>query len=1334
LLFFAVTSFVAVIVFRASSMDSRLIPDSFGEFITLRDQTGIPIILGSGGFGTTIRVNRPRAIGDKDFGRDFALKILHQRVIEDRKRRDQFLAEIKALEALDHQNVVKYEDCGEKDGLIYLVMQLCSGGDLERFVTELGAFSERTALQVILQVCDGLREAHRKHYLHRDLKPRNILLLESVPPDAGIEWFEDSVEDARLCFKVVDFGLAGRLGQDLKTSGFAGSPMFCSPEQVRERDLDLRSDIYSLGMTLWYLVAGRGPLLRADGRPVGDSREAMMAHTSPEEHDSKFPEGLSPEFCELLARMVRKAPEGRFGSAHDLGQAIRRVLDSSPAARDLTSSTRRKVTDRDETPLWELPGYGKGDCVDLYPERTDSGRRAVGKFYRAIPRDSTDPVGLTVWDSDASPDAIKERQLARHLQVIKSVTFSPQAPWSLTVMSDVHRTAGGWCVEEEWHDGVPLSQLVASRGRSLSLDEIARVLMPVAEAGDFLLQNKIENAPLTLGEIRLCGPLPASNDRTWISLPVERWPESEWYVQVSGLSVPPELAVTVDHSPAGGTISNSLLIDPDSTLGIGKAFCRLFYRMAEGSEVAAAADWDEYSYTEANRLSAGSNVLLRRVICGADVPKSVGDLLRRICANEGVYRLPAASIGSSRVKRTATARTTHIPGEGDPAPEVSAPVPASLRPADPPPMPQPAPGQQAIDTIPLSRVQPIGESPRVASDFEGQTIRVPRPEPAAERSVDGTVARPKIASLTISIEMEVAQIVPGKKGTVRSPFGNRLEQRVSGLYWRGDAKVYCKETDRLFKLPRFLPPLDALLIEGRFDAVLSPYLELPVEVPVPAGKWLPDTEITCGATGLPLQMPADLPRPVGIVDPNRPGFVISPFNGAQEFPVMPEDWLGGKQLTGSPSGPAFVLPLRLPPLYAIPTQTPGCFTSPYAEGQPFSVQPDECVGGIALSCPATGKALAVPPTFPANWKFEGKVRQGRTPEAQSPFVAVTESDFWQMLTAVQWAPGAVIRCARTQRDFVLPGTLPVLAVQVGIVPPEILSPFSPNAAIAVPMEAWQPGAEVTMTFPGGAPCRVSLPSGELPPAAAVPAASAGVFTSPYAPEEKFSLRPWDLIPGANFACPFTGRPLVLPQKLPPDWRWEAEIRQGRVPEARSPFVHEDDAAWHPLGVMDWSPGQAIRCRTSGRAFHLPATLPALRVEKGPTPLSVLSPFSPHEPMPVPEDLWQRGNEVVIRLVSGRSCSVILPDSILPTGRRAKLSAWAGIPLGLDPQLRARRGAIRSPHGRKPWVEVPAKDWLPGVKLMCPSTRKLFWLPEELPPLEPRLGARPGTVWSPYTVR
>src|SRR6202012_2440009 len=134
------------------------------------------------------------------------------------------------------------------------------------------------------------------------------------------------------------------------------------------------------------------------------------------------------------------------------------------------------------------------------------------------------------------------------------------------------------------------------------------------------------------------------------------------------------------------------------------------------------------------------------------------------------------------------------------------------------------------------------------------------------------------------------------------------------------------------------------------------------------------------------------------------------------------------------------LPGTLPPLHASPTETAGCFTSPYAPPQRFTLSPRECTPGFAFECPNTGNRLVVPPSLPVSWRFEGRVRAENGPEAKSPFLEMGE-DIWQPVDMASWHPRGVAVCARTGREFGLPAPLPALPVRPAEEAPAICSPF-----------------------------------------------------------------------------------------------------------------------------------------------------------------------------------------------------------------------------------------------------------------------------------------------------
>lgn len=199
--------------------------------------------LGSGGMGVIYRARRLR-IGD-----DVAIKILHadQVVVPDAAER--FRREAQSAARLKHPNAVSVYDFGVTDGgLFYLVMGLVEGESIRDVIKQHGPFAPRLAAEVIEQVCAALDEAHRHQIIHRDIKPDNIMM-------------KTSVEGLRV--KVLDFGIAKLRDQSAssltQTGSVMGTPHYMSPEQCMGEDLDHRSDIYSLGVVLYEMLAGVVP-------------------------------------------------------------------------------------------------------------------------------------------------------------------------------------------------------------------------------------------------------------------------------------------------------------------------------------------------------------------------------------------------------------------------------------------------------------------------------------------------------------------------------------------------------------------------------------------------------------------------------------------------------------------------------------------------------------------------------------------------------------------------------------------------------------------------------------------------------------------------------------------------------------------------------------------------------------------------------------------------------------------------------------------------------------------------------------------------------------------
>lgn len=1255
-------------------MDNFTISDQYGEYSTLRGEDGKPVVLGRGGFGITICAFKLRRLGDVEIRDEFALKILRHGATEDSKRRSRILKEILALRDLQHPNLASYKDCGEDEGCLFLVMELCRGGDLAALAARVGALPERFALQLILQVCAGLDEAHRKGYFHRDLKPTNILISEELPPDAGLPWLEDRLAAGHLRFKVVDFGLAGRFESEAKGGGFMGSPMFASPEQVREQRLDSRSDIYSLGMTLWYLATGKGPLLNASGLPVADAREAMRCHTSSSQHDLAFPEHFTEGFRSLLGRMIRKAPDERFRSAQELADAIRRQIEAMPAPPAGMPAPPAAMP-LPKAPLANVATWGTGTFAEYYHVIKQVGRRAIGTFYQARHKASGNTVGFTAWVAANSPNAASEKLIGQHLDRLKSATSDPLAPKVLTRIVDWLRTTDEWCVAEEWIEGEKLDRFASLRGRAIGLEDAARLLWPLAEACDFLNQQGFDRALLSVDEIRLLSPRAEPDGADWLAQPIDEW--GDWTIRLSALSLPQELAgeSTIQSSVESSTTSRFDGCDAGQ-LRLNKSFSRLLYRLVEGADAAVAADWDAQAFTAAGKLGAQSNALLRDYICGTYAGDPMVEILKRICTHEGI---------------------ASIPGRAD----------AIVAPTQPP---------TRVPTDP-------GEGPGSAPPSGGNTTYQPGSvPPSSGGSRSGPKGKP-ILDTHPANQVEVAQLIPGRPGWVRSPYSRR-EQNVAGPEWRENATIQCQATGRPFQLPGELPAFEAILIPERFDAVLTPYVDPPQEVSVPLGKWKPNAELVCATTGRPLRQPQQLPAAIATIIDDRPGTVRSPYGDQPEIEVKLESWKPGQLLTCPVSDQTFALSAVLPPLLAIPGDAPGSFISPYAPDRPFDLPPSQCLPNRKFECPWTDQPLGLPAVLPERWQFEGSVRQAEVPEARSPYFEM-ESEGWQPLDAADWQPGAIIRCRGTGRPFVLPATLPALKVKAGPNPFSVVSPFPPAETIRIPAKDWIAGAEASVSLNAGTQCLIALPA-ELPtpdrveiaeldsvPQGRQPQArgSLGAIRSPFVDDGE-----WIEIPaqrwssGTRVGCPATTRPFWLPKELPP---LEARLGQD-LGTVHSPYT---DIVLK-ISPAVWVDGNSLPCPETKLRFVLPHRLPWLEggVDAS-RPGWVESPFDLGSAYLVEYAEWKPG-EVLECPTSGRKFA--LPQSLPEWVPEAELDE-------------ASPGMVRNPHGPGNWFKVPGADWEAGANVHCPETQMKLALPADLPALEAALvEGKPGYVQTPYT--
>jgi serine/threonine protein kinase len=225
----------------------------FEHYQVLRNQDGKPFELGRGGMGVTYK-----AI-DTHLRCPVALKIIGAQFIGNEAARSRFLREARVAASVHHPNVATVHHLGEAGGNYFYAMEFVDGETLEALIRRRGPLEIKLALEIVTQVAAGLTAIHKQHLVHRDIKPSNLML----------SWEDDRLENV----KIIDLGLAKGATEDaLSIAGsFIGTPVYASPEQFAGLGTDIRSDLYSLGVTLWEMLSGRPPF-------QGSAAELMDQH------------------------------------------------------------------------------------------------------------------------------------------------------------------------------------------------------------------------------------------------------------------------------------------------------------------------------------------------------------------------------------------------------------------------------------------------------------------------------------------------------------------------------------------------------------------------------------------------------------------------------------------------------------------------------------------------------------------------------------------------------------------------------------------------------------------------------------------------------------------------------------------------------------------------------------------------------------------------------------------------------------------------------------------------------------------------------------------------
>ncbi len=253
--------------------------------------------LGQGGMGA---VYKAQHTGTGDI---VALKVLSKELAAKGNFVQRFLREARAMEKLDHPNVLRSLGTGNAKGFHFLAMEIVDGGSIEGWLKKLGKFSVGDGLHIIMKTCEAMQHAHEKSIIHRDIKPDNILITKE-----GV-------------IKVADLGLAKDTDEDVsltKTGAGAGTPIYMAPEQARDvKHVDVRVDIYALGVMLYVLLTGRAPF---EGNTLVEliSAKEKGKFDPMRRHNDEVPSQLDL----IVDKMIAKDPKFRYASCQEVLDAL----------------------------------------------------------------------------------------------------------------------------------------------------------------------------------------------------------------------------------------------------------------------------------------------------------------------------------------------------------------------------------------------------------------------------------------------------------------------------------------------------------------------------------------------------------------------------------------------------------------------------------------------------------------------------------------------------------------------------------------------------------------------------------------------------------------------------------------------------------------------------------------------------------------------------------------------------------------------------------------------------------------------------------------------------
>ncbi|MBV8378502.1 MAG: PEGA domain-containing protein [Verrucomicrobia bacterium] len=576
--------------------------ERYQQYELLRREDGSLWELGRGAMGITYKAY------DTNLRFAVALKVINAAYLESETARQRFRREARAAAALRHPNVASVLNMGTDQQNYFYVMEFIDGETLDARVKRDGPMTPLDSLNIALQVARALAVAARQQLVHRDLKPSNLMLVN---------------QEDELMVKVIDFGLAKvakDMGEDsgaLTMGGFVGTPHFASPEQVEEGEVDVRSDFYSLGATLYFALTGQSPFSGS----LGQIMSQHLYKPLPMQPLSALPECVAS----LVQRMMEKDRNNRPQTPQELQRAITACLDEVRGRGDFGVRKITELTSASETlDLTFASGQPLGPGVTLartYKLIEELVELPYGRKFLADDLRHKRRVNLMV----LSPDFLGNLSSVSALR--EAVRLLRKGPHPMLREVYSLETVGDHSfLVEEYVAGISLLDLLRKRG-ALTAPEVARLLTLLAPLADHASRCGLQHVDLGLSGIYLLERVSTQNE-----IPTDALRRSLTAWETLNAKVD---AINFSFShPTGTWTGMATQIQGASAEGQGGSYVRLLsllaYELLGGPRARLGATGQ---YTPVATLTQEGNAVLRLGL--VDELQSADELSRRLAATVG---------------------------------------------------------------------------------------------------------------------------------------------------------------------------------------------------------------------------------------------------------------------------------------------------------------------------------------------------------------------------------------------------------------------------------------------------------------------------------------------------------------------------------------------------------------------------------------------------------------------------------------------------------------------------------------------------------------------------